>query len=263
MSSGCNDTNGSRTRLYIFPEPDCKPNPKLHNLVVNVAAIAGATQISLQLDPTDTSYNSNTRVPLSAGLYLTIGTEKVEVVEPLNGSIIYMLSTTPQLVQVKRLKNAITINTTFTNFCFLKCCLTSNNIDTQTTSVDNTTNCSDVLETKLNVSYGKMIKMSGFQRSKDYAFYILQKFGKNLKTFWFALDYDGRFLVTGQFQGTDPSSSDASVKNIVKWTMDGHIQQIDNDYGSFVETATDLTALEVTRANYGLLPSVGVTVIPA
>jgi hypothetical protein len=261
MSAGCDDTLGSNTKLVIFPEPDCAPAPKLHNLVVDAAAAVGATQISVVLQAA--SHTSTDKIPLSPGTFLTIGTQVVEVVEPPNGTAIYILSLVPQLITVKRLKAAIAVNAAFTNYCFLRTCLTSNNIETSTESVDNTTNCTGVLFTKLNVGYGKMIKLAGFNRSKDYAYYILKKFGKDLKTFWFALDYDGRFLVTGQFQGTDPSVTDGAVKNIVKWNMDGQVQQIDYDGSNYVETAADLVALEALRANYGFGKSVGVQVIPA
>jgi hypothetical protein len=260
MSDGCNDSLGSNVKLLIIPEPDCKPAPILHNLNIDLAAAVGATQISLALAAPALATD---REPLSPGLFLNIGGNSVEVLPPPTGAGIYNLSTVPQLVTVKRLKVAITVNTTLTNFLPLVTCLTSNNIETSTESVDNTTNCSKFLFTKINVGYSKMIKMAGFLRSKDFSYYILKKYGKDLKSFWFALNYDDQFLTTGLFQGTDPSITDGAVKQVVKWTMDGQIQSIDQEYGNYVETAADLALLETLRANYGLLPSKSVTIIPA
>jgi hypothetical protein len=187
----------------------------------------------------------------------------VEVLAPSDGSGVYKLSTAaPTVINVKRLTAVIALDTPFTSHLGVLACVKTANIDTQTTSVDNTTNCTGALYTKLNLGVDKMLKLSGYLSSADYAYYLLKTVGKDLGSFFFALDYDGRFFVTGVFQTTDPSIAGNEVKQIVSWTVDGQIQSIDSDYGSYVESAGDLTALNESRSNYGFGPAKSVIVNP-
>lgn len=258
MSQGCNNVNGSRTRLAIVPNLNCAPAPTLYSLENTVAGVIGDATLTIQVTTVGV-----TAAPLSPGAFLKIGAQTVEVLAPSDGSGIYKLSTAaPTVINIKRLTAAIPINTAFTSYLGVLACVKTANIDTQTTSVDNTTNCTGSLYTKLNLGVDKMLKLSGYLSSADYAYYLLKTIGKDLGSFFFALDYDSRFFVTGVFQTTDPSIAGNEVKQIVTWTVDGQIQSIDADYGSYVPSAGELTALNTLRANYGFGAAKSVIVDP-
>jgi hypothetical protein len=247
MSQGCNNVNGSRTRIAIIPNLNCAPAPTLYALENPVAGALGDATLSVQITTPGV-----VAAPLSPGMFLKIGSQTVEVLAPTDGSNIYKLSTAaPTVINVKRLTAAIPVDTAFTSYLGVLACVKTANIDTQTTSVDNTTNCTGSLYTKLNLGVDKMLKLSGYLSSADYAYYLLKTIGKDLGSFFFALDYDSRFFVSGVFQTTDPSIAGNEVKQIVTWTVDGQIQSIDADYGSYVASAGELTVLTDLRSNYG------------
>ena len=258
MSQGCNNVNGSRTKIAIIPNLNCAPAPVLYALQVTAAGVIGDTTISVQITTA-----AVTAAPLSPGAILKIGTAYVTVLAPTDGSGIYKLNTaSATVINVKRLTSAIAVNATFTSYLGVLACVKTANIETQTTSVDNTTNCTGALYTKLNLGVDKMLKLAGYLSSADYAYYLLKTIGKDLGSFFFALDYDSRFFVTGVFQTTDPSVAGNEVKQIVTWSVDGQIQSIDADYGSYVDSAGDLVVLEALRSNYGFGVSKSVIVNP-
>jgi len=258
MSQGCNNVNGSRTRLAIIPNLNCAPAPTLYDLKVAVAGAIGDATLSIQVTTVGV-----TAAPLSPGAILKIGTQSVEVLAPSDASGIYKLSTAaPTVINIKRLTAAIALDAPFTSHLGVLACVKTANIETQTTSVDNTTNCTGSLYTKLNLGVDKMLKLSGYLSSADYAYYLLKTVGKDLGSFFFALDYDRRFFVTGVFQTTDPSVAGNEVKQIVTWTVDGQIQSIDADYGSYVASAPELTVLNDLRSNYGFATAQSVIVSP-
>lgn len=250
--------NGSRTRLSIIPNLNCAPSPTLYGLEVTTAGVIGDATLSIQVTTAGVI-----AAPLSPGAILKIGAQSIEVLAPTDGSGVYKVSTaTATTINIKRLTAAVAVNTAFTSYLGVLACVKTANIDTQTTSVDNTTNCTGSLYTKLNLGVDKMLKLEGFLSSADYAYYLLKTVGKDLGSFFFALDYDGQFFVTGVFQTTDPSVAGNQVKQIVSWTVDGQIQSIDADYGSYVASAAELTVLNNLRANYGFAPAKSVIVNP-
>jgi hypothetical protein len=258
MSQGCNNVNGSRTKLAIIPNLTCAPAPTLYALEVTAAAAVNDSTLSIQITTA-----AITAAPLSPGVVLKIGSQNVEVLAPTDGSGVYKLSTAAAtVINVKRLTATIAVNATFTSYLGVLTCVKTANIDTQTTSVDNTTNCTGSLYTKLNLGVDKMLKLAGYLSSADYAYHLLKTIGKDLGSFFFALDYDGRYFVTGVFQTTDPSVAGNEVKQIVTWSVDGQVQSIDNDFGSYVATAGELTLLNTLRADYGFKPAVSVIVNP-
>jgi hypothetical protein len=258
MSQGCNNVNGSRTKIAIIPNLNCAPAPILYSLTTAAAGAIGDTTLSIQVTTAGV-----TAAPLSPGVFLKIGVQRIEVLAPTDGSGVYKLSTaSPTVINVKRLTAVVAAAATFTNYLGVLACVKTANIDTQTTSVDNTTNCTGALYTKLNLGVDKMLKLAGYLSSADYAYYLLKTIGKDLGSFFFAVDYDSRFFVTGVFQTTDPSVAGNEVKQIVTWSVDGQIQSIDADYGSYVDSAAELVVMEALRANYGFGVAKSVIVNP-
>jgi hypothetical protein len=184
------------------------------------------------------------------------------VLDTLGGDGVYFITTTAQQINVKRLTAPIlAANVTAQTYFAIKLCLKSSNITTNTTQIDNTTNCTGALFTQINVGFMQMLDLAGFVASKDYGFYLLQQLGKNLQSCFFLVDYNGRFSRGGVVQLTDPSITEAVVKQLVGFTVQGQIQSIESDFGSYL-TATQLTACNSQRVLYGFAPAIDTVVIP-
>jgi hypothetical protein len=225
---------------------------------VSAAAAVGATSISLQLGAPATATDSKALV---AGTRLTLGTTQVEVVNnATTGSGVYNITTTATTVNVKPITAAIAATATGTTYFAIQLCLKNANLTTSTTTVDNTTNCNEGLFTQVNVGVMKMLDLAGFLSSKDYGYQVLASLGVNLGSVYFVLDYDRKFTVQGTTQLTDPSITEAAVKQLVGWSLQSQVQSVDATYGSFLTTAQQ-TALATLRANYGLAPQTDIETV--
>jgi hypothetical protein len=265
MSKSCNQVVGSLVNISIVPNLNCSAAPVTHQVITTATAV-GATQISLALDstfvPASGAYTASSRYALTPGTILQFGSVYVEVTDTLSGDGVYFITTTAQQVNVKRLTAPIiAANLTASTYFAIKLCLKSSNITTNTTQVDNTTNCTGALFTQVNVGYMQMLDLAGFVASKDYGFYLLQTLGKQLQACFFLVDYNGRFSRGGIVQLTDPSITEAVVKQLVGFTVQGQVQSISSDYGSYL-TAAQLTAANAERTLYGFAPAIDTVVLP-
>lgn len=264
MSKSCQQVVSSRVNVSIVPNLNCSPAPVTHQVKASVAAVAGDTAISIVLDsafsPTSGAYTVASKYALTPGTILKFGTQYVEVTDTNDGAGVYFITTTAQLVNVKRLKAAVALDATAQTYFAIKLCLKNSNITTNSTQVDNTTNCTGTLFTQITVGYQKMLDMAGFMASKDYGYEVLRLLGKDLQAVFFCIDYDNRFSNAGVAQLTDPSLTEVAVKQLAGWSIQGQIQSIDSSYGSYL-TATDLTAANTERALYGFTPAIDVVTL--
>ena len=265
MSKSCQQVVSSRVNVSIVPNLNCSPVPVKHQVKLSVAAAIGDTSISLQLDstftPTSGAYTAASRYALTPGTILRLGTVDVEVTDTNNGDGVYFITTTAQVVNVRRLKVSILTTAVAQTYFAIKLCLKNSNITTNSTQVDNTTNCTGTLFTQITVGYMKMLDMAGFLASKDYGYEVLRLLGKDLQAVFFCIDYDNRFSNSGVAQLTDPSLTEVAVKQLAGWAIQAQIQSIDSSYGSYL-SAADLVAANTERSLYGFTPAVDV-VIPA
>jgi hypothetical protein len=264
MSKGCARVRGSNVKVSIIPNTNCSAAPVLHQIEATVAAIIGATSITISLDagftPSSGAYTVASRYALVPGTIVRFGSQDVVITEPADNSGVYFITTTAQAVNVKPLTAAIAINDTATTYFAIPLCLKSANLTTNTTQVDDTTNCTGNLFTQINVGYMKMLDLAGFLTSQDYAYYILEQLGANLDSAFYVIDYDQRFLYGGVANLTDPSITDAVVKGLVGWTVQGQVQSVDFVYAGYL-SAAQVTELATVRANYGLKPAKGVVTV--
>lgn len=264
MSQGCNNTLSSNVKVSIIPNTDCSASPTLHQVVTTVAAVPGDTRLTLRLDPTFTpssgAYTAASKYALTPGNILVVGGIQVEVAEPTDGSGVYFITTTAQAINVVFLKVAVPVGAAATTYFAISLCLKKADITTNTTAIDNTTNCTGVLFTQINVGYMKMLDMAGFLTSKEYGYYLLKLLGKDLQSAFFAIDYDRRFFNRGVVQLTDPSITEAVVKQIAGWSIQGQIQSVDASYDSYL-TTLQKASLDIDRASYGFKVAQGIVII--
>ena len=264
MSAGCNQVISSRIKVSIVPNTTCASAPTLHQLKTSIVAVVGESSMSIQLDstfiPTSGAYTAASRFALVPGSIIDFGGVKVEVADATNGSGVYFISTAAQVVNVVRLTDVVPVDATAETFFAVPLCLKSSNINTSSTQVDNTTNCTGTLFTQITTGYMKTLEMAGFLASNDFGYFTLSSLGKDLKSIFFAIDYDGRFLTVGLAQLTDPSITEAVVKQLAGYTLQGQIQSLEASLGSYL-TVADQAALAKYRAHYGFRASQGINTL--
>jgi hypothetical protein len=264
MSKACQQVVSSRVKVAIVPNLNCSTVPVTHQVVLASAVAIGDTTISVRLDstytPTSGAYSAASKYSLTPGTILNFAGNLVEVVDTNTGDGVYFITTTAQPVNVKRIKTAIATAATALTYFAIILCLKNSNITTNSTQVDNTTNCSQELFTQVTVGYMKMLDLAGFVASKDYGYYLLSELGKTLKSVFYAIDYDGRFSSTGVAQLTDPSITEVAVKQLAGWTVQGQIQSVDSVYGSYL-TAANTIAANTERSLYGFAPAIDIVTI--
>lgn len=264
MSQACQQVVGSRVKVSIVPNLNCSAAPVTHQVVTAAAAAIGDTVLSLKLDSTYTpisgAYTASSKYPLTPGTILAFGSNLVEVTADTAGNGVYFITTTAQNVNVRRLTVAVASAASSNTYFAIQLCLKSSNVTTNTTQIDNTTNCTGSLFTQVNVGYMKMLDLAGFLSSQDYGYYILSTLGRDLQSVFYAIDYDTRFLDSGVAQLTDPSITEAVVKQLAGYTLQAQIQSVDLRYGSYL-TVADQAALATTRNLYGLKAASGLVTI--
>jgi hypothetical protein len=264
MSKSCQQVVSSRINVSIVPNLNCSPAPVKHRVVTTAAAAIGDTSISISLDAAfpaaSGAYTAASKYALTPGTILTFGAVQVEVTDTNAGEGVYFIGTTAQVVNVKRLKAAIATAATAETYFAIKLCLKNSNITTNSTQVDNTTNCTGVLFTQITVGYMKMLELGGFMASKDYGYEVLDKLGDDLKAVFYLIDYDSRMSNTGVAQLTALSITEAAVKQLAGWTVQGQIQSVDSKYGSYL-TATQLLAANTERSLYGFGSAIDVVTV--
>jgi hypothetical protein len=262
MSAGCNNAVGSRFDISLIRNLNCEAVPKLITVEADTAGVVGGTTLSIALNALAHPINGEKYYLTSPHiLYFGAGFAPVEVLPPSDGSGVYTITTTSVTVNVKRLTTAIPVDATALSYLGIHACLKSANIATSTTSQDNTTNCTGELETMLNISYSKKMNIAGYVSSQDFGYYLMKVTGQALGSFFFALDYDRKQLVTGVVQITDPNIQGNEVKNIVSYDLEGQVQSISHDSGSYFDSLPAQTEAANIRRLYGLKTSVATFII--
>jgi hypothetical protein len=246
----------------MTPNIGCQARPTLHSVSLGAAVVAGATSIQLGLDPARIpAYTATDAYPLISGTVLTFtGGLQAIVEDNTDGTNVYVVTNTPQPVNVKLIPTAIPATAVAPTYFGLQLCVSSVGLTTNTNTVDSTTNCTGSLYTSVNTGFTKELALMGYLASKDFAYDIMRTSGFDLGTFFFAIDFDGRFFKEGQVQLTDPSLTQLEVKQIAKFENRGQIQSVDYQAGSFVKDAAALLLLNSKRALYGFAPAIDVTI---
>ncbi len=252
MSSGCQQVISSRIKVAIIPNTTCAASPTIHQVEATVAGVAGDTSLTISLDTAYTAggYGASSKFALVPGTILNFGAVAVTVADPTDGSGVYFITTTAAPINVVALSGAVALNATAQTYFAIPLCLKNANVTTNTTQVDNTTNCTGTLFTQINTGFMKMLELGGFLASGDYGYFTLSSLGKELQSAFFAIDYDRRFFTSGVVQLTDPSITDSAVKQLAGWTIQGQIQSLDSSYGSYL-TSAEQTANATARKLYG------------
>jgi hypothetical protein len=262
MTAACNLVNGSNIKISLTPNIGCQAAPTVQTVSLGAAVAVGATSIQLLLNPANVpAYTATSAYPLLSGTVLTFsGGLQVKVQDASDGTNVYVLTTTAQSVNVELVQTAIPATAIASTFFGLQLCVSSVGLTTNTNTVDSTTNCTGSLYTSVSTGFTKELALMGYLASKDFAYEVIRSRGYDLGTFFFAVDFDGKFYLEGQVQLTDFSLTQLEVKQIAKFENRGQIQQIDFQAGSFVKDAAALTLLNQKRALYGFASAKDVTV---